>query len=89
VEQIIAVMRHAGDGTHGARMRALIVVLWRAGLRIHEALMLSESDLDPRRGAILVRRGLCRIRHSPTQNMINPAALPASSCCRLMNAAAF
>ena len=57
VEEIIAVMREAGDGIHGARMRALIVVLWRAGLRIHEALMLSESDLDPRRGAILVRRG--------------------------------
>jgi site-specific recombinase XerD len=35
----------------------LIVVLWRAGLRISEALSLQESDLDPTRGAILVRRG--------------------------------
>jgi integrase len=32
-------------------------MLWRAGLRIHEALALNESDLDHRRGALLVRRG--------------------------------
>jgi len=32
-------------------------VLWPAGLRIHEALALSEADLDHRRGALLVRRG--------------------------------
>jgi len=38
-------------------MRGLIVVLWRAGLRIHEALALAEADLDARRGAVLVRRG--------------------------------
>ena len=50
-------MRAAGDRRHGRRLRALIVVLWRAGLRIHEALALSESDLDRRRGALLVRRG--------------------------------
>jgi site-specific recombinase XerD len=29
-----------------ARARGLIVVLWRAGLRIQEALDLSELDLD-------------------------------------------
>src|SRR5919206_5357615 len=57
VEAIVAVMRSAGDGPHGRRLRALIVVLWRAGLRINEALALSESDLDRRRGALLVRRG--------------------------------
>ena len=50
-------MRHAGDGVHGRRLRGLIVVLWRAGLRIHEALALAEADLDPRRGSLLVRRG--------------------------------
>jgi site-specific recombinase XerD len=50
-------MRAAGDGRHGCRLRGLIVVLWRAGLRIHEALALNESDLDHRRGALLVRRG--------------------------------
>src|ERR671918_584862 len=57
VEEIIAVMRDAGDGVHGRRLRGLIVVLWRAGLRIHEALALTEADLDSRRGAVLVRRG--------------------------------
>jgi integrase len=57
VEEIVAVMRHAGDRVHGRRLRALIVVLWRAGLRIQEALALAEADLDPRRGSLLVRRG--------------------------------
>jgi len=37
VEEIVAVMRQAGHGAHGERLRALIVVLWRAGLRIGEA----------------------------------------------------
>src|ERR1044071_2967097 len=57
VEEIVSVMRAAGDSFHGHRLRGLIVVLWRAGLRISEALALAESDLDPRRGAVLVRRG--------------------------------
>ncbi len=50
-------MRHAGAGIHGDRMRGLVVVLWRAGLRMAEALDLAESDLDERRGALLVRHG--------------------------------
>jgi integrase len=59
VEEIIAVIHAAGDDEdHDAvEMRGLIVVLWRAGLRISEALALSETDLDLHRGAILVRRG--------------------------------
>jgi site-specific recombinase XerD len=57
IEEIVAVMRTAGESAHGARMRALIVILWRAGLRINEALSLAETDLEPRRGAILVRHG--------------------------------
>ncbi len=57
VDEIVAVMRRAGDGRHGRRMRGLIVVLWRAGLRIHEALALDETDLDERRGSVLVRHG--------------------------------
>ena len=35
----------------------MIVVLWRAGLRIHEALALAETDLEERRGSLLVRHG--------------------------------
>ncbi len=57
VEGIIAVMRAAGDRPDGLRLRGVIVVLWRAGLRISEALALAESDLDRTRGAVLVRRG--------------------------------
>jgi hypothetical protein len=47
----------AGDGVHGRRLRGLVVVWWRAGLRIDEALSLREADLDRRRGSLLVRRG--------------------------------
>ena len=57
VEEIVAVMRAAGETLHGQRVRGLIVVRWRAGLRISEALALAEADLDPRRGSVLVRRG--------------------------------
>jgi integrase len=57
VEEIISVMRHASDDPHGWRLRAVIVVLWRGGLRVQEALALTERDLDPRRGSVLVRRG--------------------------------
>jgi integrase len=57
VEEVVAVMRVADESACGLRTRALIVVLWRAGLRISEALALAESDLDRDRGAILVRRG--------------------------------
>ncbi len=57
VQEIIAVIREAGTDRHGARLRALIVVLWCGGLRIQEALSLSEHDLDPQRGSLLVRNG--------------------------------
>jgi site-specific recombinase XerD len=57
VEEIVTVMRAAGDDPDGLRLRGLIVVLWRAGLRISEALALAETDLDHDRGAILVRHG--------------------------------
>jgi site-specific recombinase XerD len=56
VEEIIAVMRTASDGPHGRRLRGLIVIMWRAGLRRQEAFALTEGDLDPRRGSLLVRR---------------------------------
>jgi site-specific recombinase XerD len=48
---------------HGRRRPAratptwLIVVLWRAGLRIQEALAIAEAVLDHGRGALLVRHG--------------------------------
>ncbi len=57
VAEIVAVMRTVGDRADGRRLRALIVLLWRAGLRISEALALHEGDLDRARGAVLVRCG--------------------------------
>jgi site-specific recombinase XerD len=41
----------------GIRDRALLTVLYRAGLRIEEALSLKAADVDPRRGAIRVLHG--------------------------------
>ena len=57
VEEIIAVTRAAGEQPEGVRLRGVIVVLWRAGLRISEALALAETDLDADRGAVMVRAG--------------------------------
>jgi integrase/recombinase XerD len=57
VEEIVAVMRQTTDDRHGYRVRSMIVVLWRAGLRAQEALALIESDLNDRRGSLLVRHG--------------------------------
>ncbi len=57
VEEIVAVMRAAGNSPEGVRLRGIIVVLWRAGLRISEALALNETDLDPSRGSLVVRHG--------------------------------
>ena len=48
---------HGEANLRRSRIRGLIVVLWRAGLRISEALALLETDLDQARGAILIRQG--------------------------------
>jgi site-specific recombinase XerD len=54
---VILVMREAGPGPYADRTRGLIAILWRAGLRISEALALTETDLDPKTGSVLVRSG--------------------------------
>ncbi len=41
IDEIIAVLRAAGNGRVADRLRALVVLLWRAGLRIGEALDLA------------------------------------------------
>jgi site-specific recombinase XerC len=56
-EEIIAVMRCAGAAPYGLRARALVVLLWRAGLRVSEALAIAESDLDHATGGVPVRLG--------------------------------
>ena len=87
VEEIIAVMRAAGNDADAVRLRGLMVVLWRAGLRISEALALSESDLDPSRGAILVRRGKGGKRREVGMDrwawdQLSPWLRPAADICR-------
>lgn len=41
----------------GIRNRALLVILWRGGLRIGEALALRPKDLDPDKGTVRVLHG--------------------------------
>src|ERR1700727_2688256 len=52
----------AGDAPGRARpprlrVRGLVAVLWRGGLRISEALALNETDIDIARGSLLIRHG--------------------------------
>lgn len=57
IAEIVQVMKACPDTLSGQRTRALIILLWRSGLRISEALALHEHDLNEREGSILVRRG--------------------------------
>jgi hypothetical protein len=40
VDEIVAMMLRAREDRHGWRLRAVIVALWRGGLRVQEALAL-------------------------------------------------
>lgn len=86
VEEIVAVMREAGDGISGDRIRGLIVVLWRAGLRIAEALDLREVDLEPDRGALLVREGKGGRRREVGMDDWGLGATAAMACPAQLNA---
>ena len=55
VEEIVRVMRTVSDRSDGHRLRALIVLLWRAGLRISEALALTLADVDLDSGILCIR----------------------------------
>ncbi len=57
IPEIVAVLKACPSTLAGRRTRALIIVLWRSGLRISEALQLRETDLNERERSILVRRG--------------------------------
>src|SRR5450755_3225184 len=86
VDEIVAVMRQVGHTRHGHRLNALIVVLWRAELRIQEALSLTETDLDQRRGSIVVRHGRtiagARSAWTPGDGRPSSPGLPAGPSCR-------
>ncbi len=56
-DDVRALLRACNKVPTGARNRALLVVLWRGGLRIAEALALRPVDLDAAAGLVRVRRG--------------------------------
>jgi hypothetical protein len=47
IEEIVTSRATPATASTAGRLRALIVVLWRAGLRICDALTLAEADLGP------------------------------------------
>jgi site-specific recombinase XerD len=56
-DQVLGLMAGCPDTRAWRRMRALIALLWRSGLRISEALDLVPADLDPLAGTVTVRCG--------------------------------
>lgn len=56
-EEVYAMLAACGHRHAGRRDRALIVVLWRAGLRCSEALALYPKDVDLERGRVVVLHG--------------------------------
>lgn len=56
-EEVMALMGACAESPAGIRNRALVVVLYRTGLRITEALALEPKDLDLGEGAVRVLRG--------------------------------
>jgi len=55
-EEIVLVMRQAGQDRHGLRVRALIAVLAHGPADLR-GVALNETDADPGRGSVLVRHG--------------------------------
>lgn len=55
--EVEAVLRAAGGGRTARRNRALLVLMWRTGARVSEALALRVSDYDRTTPAIRIRRG--------------------------------
>ena len=86
VDEIVAVMRHTAEDRHGARLRAMIVVLWRAGLRIQEALALGEHDLMSGAGRSLSAAaratGAARSGWTSGAGSTSARGLPCAPSCR-------
>jgi site-specific recombinase XerD len=60
--EVIALLSAIPRGNVGSRNRALVTLLWRAGLRITEALELYPKDVDLARGQVSVLEGKGRKR---------------------------
>ena len=73
-------MRCCGDGLHGDRARGLIARLWRAGLRIQEALDLTELDLAE--GAARCSSDLARVAGAARSAWTTGASNNSSPGCK-------
>ena len=56
-DEIRKMLRSCGRGATGVRNRALVVILWRAGLRVAEALALEPKDADLEKGTFRILHG--------------------------------
>lgn len=56
-EQIHRLMSALGRGNAGARNRAIVVTMWRSGLRVAEVLDLVPRDVDLAAGTVTIRHG--------------------------------
>ncbi len=56
-QEVAAIMRAAGRGRAGARLRALIALFYRCGLRAAEGLALEGRDIDTQARTVTVRHG--------------------------------
>lgn len=56
-DELTALLDHCNKGATGQRNRALIVLGWRAGVRISEALALKASDMNAQQQTIRIRHG--------------------------------
>lgn len=59
LQACVPTSKHAGEPSKqsGRRLRAIVILMWRTGLRVQEALDLEERDLDPEQRQITVRCG--------------------------------
>lgn len=56
-KEIQSLISACGFGITGFRNRAVLVVLWRSGVRIQEALSLTLPDVDEKDGTLRIRSG--------------------------------
>lgn len=56
LDEILALLNACSQDVYGQRLYALILILWRTGMRISEALRITETDLHPDGGYINVKR---------------------------------
>ena len=78
VEEIVAFMRTVGEKPDGPRLRGLMVLLWRAGLRVGEA-------LTPQKPILTVH---ARRRRQSARRLVSPRALDPLSRRRASSSAA-